>query len=184
MKQAKRCFTLVEILMVTGIICLIAALILVSYNGIYRSWSTGNTIAAMKAAHLALDRYMLENGSYPESTPGSPPESASEETLQKVAGTDAKFVNDLLQSCSPYSEKNGNKVKIFDDFGKKEEIRYVFPVAGSNSFALISYGKDGDDRTDDDIIYLPGGTSSLKPGFYMGTTTAAGGVSDPEPLGN
>ena len=63
-KQVKR-FTLVEILMVTGMICLLAALILVAYNGVYRSWASKNTIATMKAAHLALDRYMLENGSYP-----------------------------------------------------------------------------------------------------------------------
>ena len=55
-KQVKR-FTLVEILMVTGMICLLAALILVAYNGVYRSWASKNTIATMKAAHLALDRW-------------------------------------------------------------------------------------------------------------------------------
>ena len=183
MKKLIRPFTLVEILMVTGMICLIAAMILVAYNGVYRSWASRNTIATMKAAHLALDRYMLEHGAYP---------AATRTPLRTVAGTDSKFVKDLLQECSPYSMLDGNNVVVFDDFGPHtgasavHPIYYVFPANGSNSFALISAGKDGNLGTDDDIIYLPGGNSSLKPGFYMGSTTENGGISnddfEPEPL--
>ena len=174
-KQIKR-FTLVEILMVTGMICLIAALIIVSYNGVYRSWSSKNTIATMKAAHLALDRYMLENGSYPA--------ASSKQTLQEISKNNLKFAKELLQDCAPYSKADGNKTKVFDDFGKESEIYYVYPAAGSKSFALISAGKDGafGGDSNDDIIYLPAGNSSLKPGFYIGKTTDQGGVSDTEPL--
>lgn len=178
MKLKKSCFTLVEILMVTGMICLIAALIAVAYNGVYRSWATRNTIATMKAAHLALDKYMLENGSYPI--------SESKATLKNIADNQPQLVNDLLQNCSPFSQKEGNSVVIFDDFGDKEHIHdiyYVFPAAASTSFALISYGKDGNAGTDDDIIYLPAGNGTLKPGFYMGSSNSAGGVSgEIEPL--
>lgn len=178
MKKLIRQFTLVEILMVAGMICLIAAMILVAYNGVYRSWASRNTIATMKAAHLALDRYMLEHGAYPA--------AATRTTLRTVAGTDSKFVKDLLQECSPYSMLDGNNVVVFDDFGPHtggvHQIEYVFPASGSNSFALISAGKDGNFGTIDDIIYLPGGNGSLKPGFYMGTTTNNGGVSNVEPL--
>ena len=180
MKKLIRPFTLVEILMVTGMICLIAAMILVAYNGVYRSWASRNTIATMKAAHLALDRYMLEHGAYPA--------ASSRTTLRNVAGTDSKFVKDLLQECSPYSMLDGNNVVVFDDFGphtgvsRVHQIEYVFPANSSNSFALISAGKDGNFGTDDDIIYLPGGTGSRKPGFYMGSTTNNGGISNAEPL--
>lgn len=175
MKQNKRSFTLVEILMVTGIICLIAALILVAYNGVYQSWSTGNTAAAMKAAHLALDKYMLENGSYPK--------QETADNLENVAGADTRLSRQLLQDCAPYSnKKSSGKVEIFDDFGKKAAIKYVFPVSNSSSFALISAGKDGSYYTEDDIIYLPGGTTSIKPGFYTGKTTSSGGLSDYEPI--
>ena len=176
MKQNRHCFTLVEILMVTGMICMIAALIVVAYNGVYRSWSTGNTVATMKAAHLALDRYMLENGAYPTQT--------TKATLEAVAGSNTKLAKDLLQECAPYSQKNGNSTKVFDDFGKKEDIYYVFPADGSNSFALISAGKDGKFSNDsiDDIIYLPAGNGTLKPGFYMGKVSSDGSISDVEPL--
>ena len=182
MKQRTDHFTLVEILMVTGMICLIAALIAVAYNGVYRSWATRNTIATMKAAHLALDKYMLENGAYPTSS-----KKTLQDVVKDVTGNDSKLVNDLLQNCAPYSQKDGNSVKIFDDFGDKDNphhIYYVFPAANTASFALLSAGKDGNPGTDDDIIYLPAGCTSpnLKPGFYMGVTTASGGISDYEPL--
>jgi hypothetical protein len=58
----------------------------------------------------------------------------------------------------------------------------TYPVSGSSSFALISAGKDGSYYTEDDIIYLPGGTTSIKPGFYTGKTTSSGGLSDYEPI--
>jgi len=177
MKLKKSCFTLVEILMVTGMICLIAALIAVAYNGVYRSWATRNTIATMKSAHLALDKYMLENGSYPQAT--------SRTKLGSLASGNKQLEHDLLQNCAPYAGKDGSTVKVFDDFGDKDtivEIEYVFPAANSTSFALLSRGKDGAFGTDDDIIYLPAGNNTLKPGFYMGITTTDGSVSDIEPL--
>ena len=89
MKRNRNCFTLVEILMVAGMICLVAALIVVAYNGIYRSWATGNTVAVMKGAHLALDRHMLENGSYPEKT--------SQAALENVVTPKSKLALDLFQ---------------------------------------------------------------------------------------
>ena len=109
MKQNIKSFTLVEILMVTGIICIIAALILVAYNGVYQSWSTGNTAAAMKSAHLALDKYMLENGSYPVAADSSElgklcQKSKDDSDIIKTAKD--KLLEDLLQDCSPYSYKN------------------------------------------------------------------------------
>ena len=100
MKQNKRRFTLVEVLVVAGIICIIAALILVTYNGVYQSWSTGNTAATMKSAQLALDKYMLENGTYPK--------QETADNLENVAGADTKLSRELLQVCAPYSNKKSN----------------------------------------------------------------------------
>lgn len=176
MKRNRNCFTLVEILMVAGMICLVAALIVVAYNGIYRSWATGNTVAVMKGAHLALDRYMLENGSYPEKT--------SQAALEDVVAPGSKLALDLLQECAPYSEKDaGGKVRVFDDFGKESAIRYIFPLKNTNSFGLISAGKDGDFGNNDDIIYLPTGNGTLKPGFYTGKLDEGdGSIEDAEPI--
>ena len=183
-KQVKR-FTLVEILMVTGMICLIAALIIVAYNGVYRSWSSKNTIATMKAAHLALDRYMLENGSYPW-------EKGSNGKLEFAVNSSDPELNKLakwlLQDCTPYSTEKSNKVTVFDDFGKKEPIYYVFDHRNNKTYALMSKGKNGAWGDDDDIIYLPKGDKdkNLKPGFYMCTSSADGSLptnnNDIEPL--
>lgn len=186
MRMKQRSYTLVEILMVAGMIALIAALILVTYNGVYRSWSTGNTVAAMKGAHLALDRYMLEHGSYPV---------CNLTTMREMAAAvgDAKLTHGLLQDCSPYSKKYGTDgVIIFDDFGDKKgsnlhEIKYIYTpsVNGLASFVLISAGRDGVFGSDegDDVIYLPSGNSTLKPGFYTGSfKTGTGEIEDAEPI--
>ena len=141
MKQNKRSFTLVEVLVVAGIICIIAALILVTYNGVYQSWSTGNTAAAMKAAHLALDKYMLENGSYPVEADSS----------------------ELGKLCK---NKDGDSDIIKTAKKDPKEIFYRFPMDNSKGFALFSKGKDGEWGNGDDIVYLSQGDSDRKPGFY------------------
>ena len=185
MSSQKKRFTLVEILMVTGMICLIAALIVVAYNGVYRSWSSKNTIATMKAAHLTLDRYMLENGSFPWA-------SGSQGKLKFASNTGDKELNklaaDMLHNCSPYSYEKDNEVIIFDDFGKQEEIYYIFPHGDNKTYALMSKGKNGSWNDRNNIIYLPKGDSSknLEPGFYMCSSdengSLPGSADDIEPL--
>ncbi|MBR2356655.1 MAG: hypothetical protein IKA65_01335 [Lentisphaeria bacterium] len=196
MKQNRHCFTLVEILMVTGMICMIAALIVVAYNGVYRSWSTGNTVATMKAAHLALDRYMLENNSYPvqawdNGNNGSSAGYLRFSTNSSSAPSVVKLAKDILQECAPYSYETSNHVVIFDDFGAKppatpNAIHYVFPY-GNRGFALMSKGKDGVWGGNDDIIYLSAGDPDhgLKPGFYNCSIESDGDIAsytDIEPI--
>ena len=108
MKQTKHAFTLVEILTVAAMICLIMAVIVVAYNGVYRSWATSNTIAAMKSAQLALEKFKLENGTFPTGSG----------TLGAMSDSNSKLADDLLQNCSPYSfKKDNNKVwHIFQNF--------------------------------------------------------------------
>ena len=196
-KQIKR-FTLVEILMVTGMICLIAALIVVAYNGVYRSWSSKNTVATMKAAHLALDRYMLENGSFPkkwiDNKKGKLEFTYKDKSESGYEPSERKLAKDILQECAPYSYEKNKTVTVFDDFGPKtphddvQVIYYVFPHSNNKTFALMSKGKNGKWGDDDDIIYLPKGDKdkNLKPGFYMCTTDEDGklpsNTDDIEPM--
>ena len=186
MSSQKKRFTLVEILMVTGMICLIAALIVVAYNGVYRSWSSKNTIATMKAAHLALDRYMLENNGYPLQNWSNSSNGYLRFAVNSSDPAIVKLAKDLLQDCAPYSYEDNSRVIVFDDFGPKppntpSAIHYVFPYG--NSFALISKGKNGAWGGDDDIIYLPTGNGTLKPGFYTGKLDEGdGSIEDAEPI--
>lgn len=181
MKRVQHTFTLVEILTVAAMICLIMSVILVAYNGVYRSWATSNTVAAMKSAHLALDRYKLENGSYP----------AGNKTLGEIGNSNKRLQKDLLNDCSPYSFMNGNDLIIYDDFGNKptstsqagvQEIYYASLADTSekrDTFVLFSPGKDGKWSTEDEIIYLPHGyhTKDLKPGFYRCGVDINGNIS-------
>jgi len=196
-RRSNRRFTLVEILMVTGMICIIAALIIVTYNGVYRSWSTGNTVAAMKNTHLALDRFRLPNGYLPEQASYFALNYATNDpdpALQALA-------RDLLTSAAPYAFKfSDHIVRIFDDFGPKppaagkddiHPIYYIYPYKNTGTLALFSRGKDGVWNGDtDDIIYLPNGLDALKlePGFYMVQLSGDGTITcdpeDIEPLAN
>ena len=187
MKHQKRSFTLVEILVAAAMICLLAAVILIAYNGIYRKWATVNTVAAMKSAHLVLDRFALENNQYP----------VGKNTLGEIAknSDSAKFIKELFQECSPYAHKyEDGYVAVFDDFGTKpsaddaepvagmQEIFYVYPYNDTNTFVLFSKGKDGEWAGDDDIIYLPFGLSGVKPGFYYGNVNNYTAYGELEPI--
>ena len=194
MKQVRHAFTLVEILTVAAMICLIIAVIVVAYNGVYRSWASGNTIAAMNSAQLALEKYKLEVGHFP---------TGSGKLSDVTSGNDdnmKKLREDLLQNCSPFSYQDGSKVVVFDDFGDKpdknkpnlgkiQEIYYVH-LAGTDSekrdiFMLMSMGKDGAWGGDDDIVFLPFGlpSKSIKAGSYLCSTDADGKIEgELEPL--
>jgi hypothetical protein len=74
---------------------------------------------------------------------------------------------------------------VFDDFGKKEPVYYVFVHRNNKTFALMSKGKDGEWGGNDDIIYMPKGdtTKNLKPGFYMCSSDESGDIkTEVEPL--
>ena len=190
MKRARHTFTLVEILTVAAMICLIMSAILVAYNGVYRSWATGNTIAAMKSAHLALGKFKQQHGFFPQGSDTLGKVAKGADKAHKFEGKNNSLVHNLLQDCSPYSFMNGDVLMIFDDFGNKpnknsqsgvKEIYYA--CSNQNDFKLMSMGKDGDWGGNDDIVYLPYGDSTYKPGFYRCTTSGAGGISgEVEPL--
>ena len=188
-----RPFTLVEILMVAGMICVIIVLIVVGYNGVYRSWAVRNTVAAMKNVHLVLERFRLENGYLPKK---DSPEALSCSTSDADPARKA-LARDLLQTVHPYARDFDGTVKVFDDFGSKTQegkirpIYYIYPYKNTQTFALLSKGKDGDfDEDGDDIIYLPAGLSgkNLPPGFYLvkldDDGDIQGGSDDIEPLAN
>ena len=192
MKQVRHAFTLVEILTVTAMICLIMAVIVVAYNGVYRSWASGNTVAAMNSAQLALEKYKLEVGHFPTGSGKlSEVTSVDDENMKKLR-------EGLLQSCSPFSYQDGNKVLVFDDFGDKpdknksnlgkiQEIYYVHLAESEERdiFMLMSMGKDGAWGGGDDVVFLPFGMpkKSIKAGSYLCSTSESGTITgELEPL--
>ena len=182
-----RGFTLVEILGITAIIAIIVYLVVVGYNGVYRSWATRNTIAAMKNVHLVLDKFRHEFGYFPVKstsvgTDGSPfelciYENGDGDYLKKFRYGGSKgdpnykiLGRNLVQQVHPYARDFNGTFKVFDDFGPRNDadkvhpIYYAYPYSTTGTFALFSKGKDGrwgrdgfKNYDEDDIIYLPAG---------------------------
>lgn len=210
-----RGFTLVEILGITAIIAIIVYLVVVGYNGVYRSWATRNTIAAMKNVHLVLDKFRHEYGYFPvKSTSTAYPvplsfyQSGHGNSKPFRYTTDGNFRvlgRQLVQQVHPYArEFTGGVIKVFDDFGPRDDvdgvhpIHYTYPYLTTGTFALFSKGKDGrwgregfKNYDEDDIIYLPAGLElsdgvHLRPGFYLvrlnDSGVIQGSADDIEPL--
>jgi general secretion pathway protein G len=137
----KQGFTLVEILIVVGIITMLAAL---SVHGLLRARMTANEAAAIKGLRTlqaAMDSYRLANGRYP---------SFAGDGLQELVSANPQYLDN---SWDP-----GNEVGAFRN-GYRIEIKYVFPdtqeyflmadpiqvgVTGNRSFMLSQYrGIDG-----------------------------------------
>ncbi|HEU0266724.1 MAG TPA: prepilin-type N-terminal cleavage/methylation domain-containing protein [Candidatus Saccharimonadaceae bacterium] len=65
---ATRGFTLVELLIVIVVIAILAAITLVSYNGITQKANNTTTIQGVESYIKALNYYATENGGYPQVT--------------------------------------------------------------------------------------------------------------------
>ncbi len=63
-------FTIVELLIVVVVIAILAAVTIVSYNGIQARAKVSASISELKSIHSAIQLYHAENGAYP-STSGS-----------------------------------------------------------------------------------------------------------------
>lgn len=63
-------FTIVELLIVIVIIGILAALVIVAYNGIQKRANNAQTISVITDHVKALKQYAADNGKYPEPSPG------------------------------------------------------------------------------------------------------------------
>lgn len=61
-------FTIVELLVVIVVIAILAAIVIVSYNGIQANARNAQTSSAVESYEKALEVYMQENGSYPSNS--------------------------------------------------------------------------------------------------------------------
>ena len=142
MKRSRRAFTLIEVLLVIGILLVLSTVSVVAYTRIkagadkkMAKLKVDQTVGAVKLYQIALNKY-------PESDTGlqaliDPPEDEDE-------------VEKWTDGGGPFLE--AGKIPV-DAWGN--ELKYeLLEESGSTSgpaFRVFSYGPDGQEGTDDDI---------------------------------
>jgi len=133
--QRRRVFTLLEVLLVVGIIALLAAFVVPSFIGA-RSGAEDDIAKAIvdNGGQLAgqLEIYRLHMGKYPEEL---------KQLVEKPEGDDAgKWRGPYIQDVAKLKDPWGNELK----FKCPGEVN-------TESYDLWSTGRDGQDGTDDDV---------------------------------
>jgi len=145
--RKRNAFTLVELLVVIGVIAILSAITFGIASGVYQRQARSTAQAELAALSAALDAYRLEHGGYPEAT-GDPESDGNAEAL---------FLT-LTGEWDPRGEPFvGGRRRVFVELGKftVEDDRFVDPW-GENyiyqydpdwtnrfGFVLLSAGPDG-----------------------------------------
>lgn len=136
-KRNNRAFTLLEIIVMVGILALLATLLITKTEGIFgNSQQTIARIFVRDSLKTALERYRMDIGSYPSTAEGlsvltTPPANAGGNWR------------------GPYAESPGGK-PFTDPWGEP----YQFRSPGTHnkaSYDLFSKGADKAEGTEDDI---------------------------------
>jgi len=122
-RQAQEGFTLIEIMVVIAIIGLLATLVVQSLRGATDKAKRTKAMADIAELKTALDRYYIDNGSYPTSDQGLT-------ALVTPSGQGTQATN--------YEEGGYIRRIPSDPWGNQ----YVYQSDGNN-YTLKSYGADG-----------------------------------------
>lgn len=132
-----RAFTLLEIIVMVGILALLATLLITKTEGIFgSSQQTIARIFVRDSLKTALERYRMDLGSYPSTAEG----------LSVLMAAPANAAGNWR---GPYADTPGGKVPL-DPWG--EPYQYRNPGTHNKaSYDLFSKGPDKAEGTEDDI---------------------------------
>ncbi|MCP4590526.1 MAG: type II secretion system major pseudopilin GspG [bacterium] len=141
-RSARAGFTLLEVLLVIGILALLAAFVVPSISGAGKQARVKLTTAAIGRngpISSALKRYQWDIGVYPDTDEGF---EALYERPDSVEEDSGKWTEPYLDT--PLED-------LVDPWGNPFQYRYP-GEANESEFDLWSFGPDGIDGTDDDIV--------------------------------
>ncbi len=142
MKKNNRAFTLLEIIVMVGILALLATLMITKVEGVFgSSQQTIAKIFVRDSAKTPLERYRMDMGSYPSTGEGltvlmTPPAATSSSTSTG-------------SWHGPYLDTPGGKLPN-DPWGEPYQYRYP-GTHNKSGYDLFSKGVDKAEGTDDDI---------------------------------
>ncbi len=148
-RHKRRGFTLMELLVVLGILVLLMAIVTPKIIGTQAKADIKTTGIQIGALRAALDRYALEMRGYPATEQGlealvMPPASGSGSATAGLAGGPSTSNWD-----GPYTSSDQLPI---DPWGNPYQYEYP-PTQGGGKYPDIwSYGPDGQDGTPDDIV--------------------------------
>ena len=135
--SSTRGFTLIEILLASAIVMLLAGLIINNTDGIFgKSQGVVAKVFVRDSLKTALVRYKIDLGSYPSTTEGL------EALISSPANTGNRW-------HGPYIDVTGNTMPL-DPWGESYGYRYP-GTKNKSSYDLFSKGPDKTEGTEDDI---------------------------------
>jgi general secretion pathway protein G len=129
-RHPRRAFTLIELLLVLVILAVLAAVVVPNLVGRGDQAKRNATIADIAAIKGALKAFEVDNGRFP----------TTEEGLNALVTAPPDLANTW--------RKNIDKLPT-DKYG--HDYVYRSPGADNEPFDIISFGKDGQEGTEDDI---------------------------------
>jgi len=137
MQRNQRAFTLLEIIVMVGILALLATLLITKTEGIFgNSQQTIAKIFVRDSLKTALERYRMDLGSYPTTAEG----------LGVLMTAPANAAGNWR---GPYADTPGGKPPL-DPWGEAYQYRYP-GTHNKSSYDLFSKGMDKTEGTEDDI---------------------------------
>lgn len=120
-------FTLVELMVVMGVICILAGLVLSAAGYLQKKGARSRTEAEIAALSAALENYKADNGDYPLNTYSSSNNSCLVTSLMPTNGTAGKIYYDFRTN----SLTNSGAFPIYlDPYGNP--YNYVYSATGTN----------------------------------------------------
>lgn len=171
-KRRKRCrgFTLMEMLIVLAILGMLLALIGPRILQSGKKADAQTTQAQIKMLQACLDHYYLDMKAYPETEPGL------QALIEKPGEVEGESVS---RWKGPYT-KTGDLPK--DPWGNDYQYRYPPENSSADLPEIWSYGPDGEDNTEDDIVSWKKEQIEGEEGLEEPESLPAEPVTQPEPM--
>lgn len=158
LKQAKKGFTIIELLIVIAIIVILAGLVLTNIQGAQAKARDATRLGDIDSVATALEIYHNENGYYPNTFNATPGDAAQLPGIQEDALIDERGGQTMVMA-TPVADlaaaKTAAAAEVDDDTATSAGYVYVpFPTGCTNDctgFVVAAYLEQDDDNYEEEV---------------------------------